>query len=182
MDAKKRSLEDLNRLDIEAYKTSKKTPIIVVLDDIRSALNVGSFFRTCDALAIEKLILCGITAQPPHKEIMKTAIGATSSVDWSYEEEIETYLKSINDEYTIISVEQTNQSISLDQVQKHIDFHQGQKFCLIFGNEVNGVCDNAIAQSRYCIEIPQFGTKHSFNVSVCGGIVLWDFWKQINQK
>lgn len=176
MKAKKLSLEELDRLELEDFKSSKKTPVVVILDDIRSALNVGSFFRTCDALAIEHLYLCGITAKPPHKEIFKTAIGATESVSWSYHETISEVLEKLAEDHLIASVEQTDNSVSLDHIE-NLNWDDSQNLCLIFGNEVNGVSEVAIDKSDYCIEIPQFGTKHSFNVAVCGGIVLWECWK-----
>lgn len=180
MDAKKLSLEELDRMDVESFKKIKKTPINIVLDDIRSALNVGSFFRTSDAFAIQHIYLCGITAKPPHKEILKTAIGATHSVDWSYHENIEEILEAIAVENTIFSIEQTDKSISLQDLNLKVQ-HEKKELCLIFGNEVHGVGEKAISLSDYCIEIPQFGTKHSLNVSVCGGVVIWEFWKLLNQ-
>jgi len=181
MDAKKLSLEELNRLDIESFKQSKKIPVNIILDDIRSALNVGSFFRTSDAFAINHIYLCGITAKPPHKEILKTAIGSTNSVNWSYHSNIAELLEEISKENTLISIEQTDQSIQLDAL-KVSEIHTKPFLGLIFGNEVYGVSEEAIKQSDHCLEIPQFGTKHSLNVSVCGGAVIWEVWKQINCK
>ena len=180
MKANKISLEDLNRLEIEEFKATPKTPLVVVLDDIRSALNVGSFFRTSDAFALKHLYLCGITAKPPHKEILKTAIGATSSVDWSYHESLDQILNDLSEDHTICSIEQTDQSIRLDEF-KSTKEHWKNNLCLIFGNEVHGVSDLAISKSDYCIEIPQFGTKHSLNVSVCGGITIWEMWKILQE-
>jgi tRNA G18 (ribose-2'-O)-methylase SpoU len=176
MKARKLSLEELDRLEVADFKTGKKTPVVVVLDDIRSALNVGSFFRTCDALAIDHLYLCGITAKPPHKEIFKTAIGATESVSWSYHESVTALIDNISTEHLIISVEQTDNSVSLDNIEE-LNWDESKKLCLIFGNEVKGVSTSSIVKSDHCLEIPQFGTKHSFNVAVCGGIVLWECWK-----
>ena len=178
MKANKLSLEELDRMDVEAFKLAEKTPIIVVLDDIRSALNVGSFFRTSDAFALQHIYLCGITAKPPHKEIMKTAIGAHNSVDWTYVEHVESILEELRVENTIISVEQTDQSISIADFRRS-KLRDSGALCLVFGNEVNGVSEAAIELSHHCVEIPQFGTKHSLNVSVCGGIVIWEFWKKL---
>jgi tRNA G18 (ribose-2'-O)-methylase SpoU len=171
METRKLSLEELGRLEIDQYKDIPKVPVIVILDNIRSALNVGSIFRTSDCLAIEKLILCGITAKPPHKEIFKTAIGATESVEWEYYEDINAAIDSLQNT-TVISIEQTTNSVSLNDINQ-IDLKQN--VALVMGNEVQGVSENAISKSDYCIEIPQYGTKHSFNVSVCAGIVLWEF-------
>ncbi len=179
MEAKKKSLEELERLDVEAFKNQEKTAINLVLDDIRSALNVGALFRTSDAFALKHIYLCGITAKPPHKEITKTAIGATHSMDWSYHENIEELLESLRESNTILAIEQTDKSIELQDF--HLEtMHQKQEICLIVGNEVHGVSEKAISLSDYCIEIPQFGTKHSLNVSVCGGITIWEFWKRLN--
>lgn len=173
MDARKLSLEELGRIEVDEYKKLKKTPIIVVLDNIRSALNVGSIFRTSDCVAIEKILLCGITARPPHKEIFKTAIGATESVEWEYFEDIKDALNSLKNT-TIISVEQTTESILLNNLHSH---PMKDSVALVLGNEVHGVSEESISVSDYCLEIPQYGTKHSFNVSVCAGIVLWEFTK-----
>ena len=163
---------ELHRPAIDEYKSLEKLPIICILDNVRSAMNVGSFFRTSDAFAIQKLILCGITATPPHKEITKTAIGATESVDWEHADDIEQTIRRLKtDGYIIISIEQTTASVPLNEFPIHSD----QKYALIFGNEVEGVSEKAILLSDYCIEIPQYGTKHSLNVSVCGGVVLWQF-------
>ncbi len=169
---KKLSMEELGRMNVEAFKQSEKLPIVVVLDNIRSMNNIGSVFRTCDAFRIEEIILCGITACPPHKDIEKTALGATESVKWSYSkntlEAIET-LKVKN--YIIYSVEQVEHSLSLEAASW--DGHQA--IALIFGNEVMGVDQEVVDKSDHCIEIPQFGTKHSLNISVSAGIVLWHF-------
>lgn len=165
----KLTLDQLNRVDIETFKKSDKKPVVAILDNVRSALNVGSIFRTADAFAIKELALCGISAQPPNREITKTAIGATESVDWLY---FESTLESINfyksEGYSIYAIEQTSDSISL------LDFKISDKpICLIFGNEVDGVDAALLPHCDGCIEIPQHGTKHSLNVSVCAGIVLW---------
>ena len=168
---------ELERISVENFKSSKKTPIIVVLDNVRSDLNVGSAFRTSDAFRIEKVYLCGITATPPNKEIRKSALGSTNSVDWEYIEKTEDiilYLKKNN--YLICSVEQVENSTLLHQ------FSQSEKpIVVVFGNEVSGVQQSVIDLSDHCIEIPQIGTKHSLNVSVSIGIVLWDLYNRIIQ-
>ena len=171
---RKLKLTELNRDRLEDYKAKPKLAVTVVLDNIRSALNVGSVFRTCDAYLIEKIVLCGITATPPHKEITKTAIGATSSVVWeqqSSEVECITNLKSVG--YTIIGIEQTDESISF----QNLNIKSEEKYALVFGNEVNGISDSLLDLIDVSLELPQFGTKHSLNVSVCAGIVIWEFWK-----
>lgn len=176
MDAKKLSLEELGRDSIEEFKAKKKVPITVVLENIRSGVNVGSFFRTADAFAIEKIVLTGITPTPPRKEILKTAIGSTSSVNWSYEQNLQEFLSHA--ECPIIAIEQTDQSMELQSIETSLPTLS--KGCvLIFGNEVEGVDEKTIEEADYCIEIPQFGTKHSLNVSVCAGVVLWEFVKKI---
>lgn len=167
---KKLSMDELNRLSPEEFKQAKKSPIVVVLDNIRSMHNVGSIFRTSDAFAIEKLYLCGITARPPHRDIEKAALGATESVDWEYAENTLELVKNLkNDGYKILSIEQAVNSISLEKFNKSAS----EKYAVVFGNEVDGVDQDVITNSDACIEIPQFGTKHSFNVSVTAGIVLW---------
>ena len=172
---RKLKLNELNRLSVDDYKKVKKNPIVVVLNNIRSLNNVGSFFRTCDAFAIEKIILTGITACPPHKEIRKTALGATDSVHWEYNENcVEVVKKHKKLGYKTFAIEQTIDSIKLNDSQ-----HNSAPSLLIFGNEVDGVEQEVIDNCDHSIEIPQFGTKHSFNVSVSGGIILWHF---INQR
>ncbi|UTW65126.1 RNA methyltransferase [bacterium SCSIO 12643] len=162
---------DLNRLDVDTYKTTEKHPIIVVLDSIRSLHNVGSVFRTADAFRIEKVILCGLTAQPPHKEIHKTALGATETVDWEYYEDIQTAVAQLKEEeYEIVAVEQAEETVKLQDLNKKSSL----KTAFIFGNEVFGVNQEIVSQADYVLEIPQFGTKHSFNISVSAGIVLWE--------
>jgi 23S rRNA (guanosine2251-2'-O)-methyltransferase len=169
---KKLKLEELNRSTIEEFKDIKKIPVVVVLDSIRSAMNVGSIFRTSDAFRIEKIIICGFTATPPHKEITKTAIGATESVDWMYIQNIVDAVQQLKaDAYTIIGIEQVSTSILLDDYP--ID--TTKKYALVLGNEVDGVSDDVILLLDDAIEIPQFGTKHSLNVSVCSGIVIYKF-------
>jgi 23S rRNA (guanosine2251-2'-O)-methyltransferase len=167
---------DLNRVGIEEFKEQEKLPVVVILDNVRSMNNVGSAFRTADGFAIEKIILCGITAQPPHREIEKTAIGATQSVEWvHYDETLEAVRELRADGYEIIAIEQADESIMLNTFQPD----QAKKYALIFGNEVNGVSDEVMAEIDKCIEIPQFGTKHSFNIVISAGIVLWDFYAKL---
>lgn len=171
---RKLKLEELGRISVEAFKASDKIPVAVVLDNIRSMHNIGSVFRTSDAFRIEKIYLCGITAKPPHKEIRKTALGATESVNWEYfEDTIELILKLKKENYRMIAVEQTESSKSLVDFELKFD----EKYAVIFGNEVDGVQQEVVNLSDNCIEIPQEGTKHSLNVSVCAGIVLWEFFK-----
>ena len=167
---RKLKLEELNRVSIADFKQQKKDPVIVLLDNVRSLHNVGSVFRTCDAMAVEKLYLCGITAKPPHREIQKTAIGATESVNWEYmEDAIGIINKHKKEGYTIISVEQTSNSKALGNYN-----WKNEKVLLIFGNEVDGVQQKIIDLSDFSLEIPQWGTKHSFNITVSAGIILWD--------
>ena len=167
---RKLKLEELNRVSIADFKQQKKDPVIVLLDNVRSLHNVGSLFRTCDAMAVEKLYLCGITAKPPHREIQKTAIGATESVNWEYmEDAIRVIHRYKKEGYTIITVEQTSNSIALGNYNL-----KNEKVLLVFGNEVDGVQQKIIDLSDFSLEIPQWGTKHSFNITVSAGIVLWD--------
>jgi len=169
-------MTDLNRVGIAEFKEQDKLPVVVVLDNVRSMNNVGSAFRTGDGFAIEKMILCGITAQPPHREIEKTAIGATQSVEWVHYDDTLTAIRDLrNDGYEIIAIEQAVESIMLNTFKPD----QTKKYALIFGNEVNGVSDEVMAEIDKCIEIPQFGTKHSFNIVISAGIVLWDFYAKL---
>lgn len=162
---------ELDRLSVEEYKEVAKTPITVVLDNIRSCNNIGSVFRTSDALLIEKVLLCGITATPPNKDIHKTALDAEKSVPWEYFEETEDAVVMLKDAgYHIYAVEQVENSISLPDFIPSKD----QKLALVFGNEVKGVQQSVVDICDGAIEIPQYGTKHSFNISVSAGIVLWD--------
>ncbi len=167
---------ELNRVDVEGFKSVKKIPLIVILDNIRSLNNVGSVFRTSDAFIVEKIYLCGITAQPPHKEIHKTALGSTDSVAWEYVEdtlELVEKLKNVN--VKIASIEQAENSTKL----QYFEIEPNQRYAVIFGNEVKGVQQEVVSISDYCIEIPQFGTKHSLNISVSVGVVLWDVFKKM---
>ena len=173
---KKLKLEELGRIDVETFKETTKTPLVVVLDNVRSMHNVGAIFRTADAFLLEKIVLCGITPQPPHREIHKAALGATESVDWIYEENISTALQNLKAEnFKIIGIEQTSNS------EKITDFpiNKDEKYALVLGNEVDGLSDEAFELYDTFLEIPQLGTKHSLNVSVCGGIVMWEFFKSL---
>jgi len=167
---------ELNRLNVDQFKASDKIPLIVILDNIRSLNNIGSVFRTSDAFLIKKIYLCGITARPPHKEIHKTALGATESVDWEYVENTEELIKALQEEkVTVLAIEQAEESTSLEEFMPV----SGESYAVILGNEVKGVSQNAVDLSDYCIEIPQFGTKHSLNISVSCGIVLWDIFSKM---
>lgn len=169
---------ELNRKTIEEFKYSSKIPIVVVLDNIRSLNNIGSVFRTSDALSVEKIALCGISGTPPNKEIHRTALGAEDSVEWEYfEKTVDAIIKLKENNYQVISLEQTVDSIDLMKYQPKKDL----KYALVFGNELRGVEQEVVNLSDECIEIPQFGTKHSFNIAVSAGIVLWDFFAKINK-
>lgn len=170
---------ELDRLSTEEYKKSDKTPLIVILDNIRSLNNIGSIFRTSDAFLIEKIYLCGITAKPPHKDIQKTALGATESVTWEYVEDVLEVIEKLKQEDIFVAaVEQAENQVALDEfpIQKE------KKYALIFGNEVKGVQQKAVSVSDAVIEIPQLGTKHSLNVAVSAGIVLWDLFVKIKKE
>lgn len=178
MENKKLSLQELNRISVTQFKEEEKTPIIVILDNIRSLNNIGSVFRTADAFLIEKIYLCGYTATPPHKDIRKTALGATESVDWEYKEDILWLIDELKrNKIKIYSIEQTENTIMLN------DFSiKNEKIAVIFGNEVEGVQQQVINVSDGVIEIPQIGTKHSLNISVSCGIVLWDLFNKIGKS
>ncbi|WP_372754551.1 RNA methyltransferase [Labilibaculum sp.] len=170
---------ELHRKSIDEFKESKKTPIIIVLDNVRSLNNIGSVFRTSDALLVEAVYLCGITATPPHRELHKTALGAEDSVCWEYFEQTEDAITKLKQKgFSIFSVEQAENSTSLDAFEMDSE----KKYALIFGNEVKGVQQKIVSQSEGCIEIPQFGTKHSFNISVSCGIVLWDLFSKLQKQ
>lgn len=172
---RKLKLWELDRVDEATFKSQSKFPITIVLDEIRSLSNIGSFFRTADAFNVEEIILVGITAQPPHREIHKTALGATETVKWSHVETIQEAIDRMKAKGSkICTIEQTEHTTFLQDVPQLPEAH----YTLIFGNEVDGVNQLAVDQSDYVIEIPQFGTKHSFNVSVCAGIVMWEFVKR----
>lgn len=167
---------ELGRLDIEGFKKVEKIPLVVVLDNIRSLNNIGSVFRTSDAFLIQKIYLCGITAQPPHKEIHKTALGATDSVDWEYVEDITELLPRLKKEgFTLASIEQAVDSVFLNE----FSIPKGRSLAVIFGNEVKGVQQKVVSSCDVCIEIPQFGTKHSLNIAVSCGVVLWDLFNKM---
>ncbi|MBS9766739.1 MAG: RNA methyltransferase [Flavobacteriaceae bacterium] len=167
---------ELDRIDVATFKKTKKTPLIVVLDNIRSLNNIGSVFRTSDAFLIEKIYLCGITATPPHKDIHKTALGATETVAWEYVEDTLALVEKLKTNGVFIaSIEQAENSTSLE----HFATKPNQKYAVVFGNEVKGVQQEVVSASDACIEIPQFGTKHSLNISVSAGIVLWDLFRKM---
>ena len=164
--------EELVRLTINEFKSANKMPVVVMLDNVRSMNNVGSAFRTGDAFLIEKIILTGITAQPPHREIHKTALGATETVDWAYFDTTTEAVAALKKEgYELVAIEQADESVSLLDFKPKFD----KKYCLIFGNEVMGVEEEIVKAADSCIEIPQHGTKHSLNISVSIGVVLWDW-------
>jgi len=171
---RKLKLWELERLDEQSFREVDKFPIVVVLDDIRSLNNIGAFFRTADAFRIEKIYLCGITACPPHKDIHRTALGATETVEWEYCADILQLSEKLKSRgYFLGVIEQAEQTIPLQEINKHFI----KKYALVFGNEVNGVKQEVIDIADGVIEIPQFGTKHSLNVSVCAGIVMWECCK-----
>jgi tRNA G18 (ribose-2'-O)-methylase SpoU len=167
---------ELDRLNVEAFKQSKKTPIIVVLDNVRSLNNIGSVFRTCDAFLIEKIYLCGITATPPHKDIHKTALGSTETVEWEYVKSILDLIQKLKSENVkVISIEQAVNATMLNNFQPE----SNTSYALVFGNEVKGVKQEVVSASDMVLEIPQFGTKHSLNISVSVGIVVWDVFSKL---
>lgn len=169
---RKLKLDELNRLSTTAFKDAEKVPVIVVLDNIRSAQNIGSVFRTCDAFLIEAIYLVGICATPPNRDIQKSALGATDTVSWKYFETTETCIADLmENKIEILAIEQSDKSIMLDNFQ----VEKEKKYALVLGNEVDGVSDYAMQHCTACIEIPQFGTKHSLNISVAAGIVIWEF-------
>ncbi|WP_438965954.1 RNA methyltransferase [Flavobacterium sp.] len=173
---KKLANEELNRISKEEFKDADKTPIIIILDDIRSLHNIGSVFRTCDAFLIEKIYLCGITAIPPNKEIHKTALGATETVSWEYAKDVLEVVEKLKaKKVAIYSIEQVENSIMLNDFRPETN----KKYALIFGNEVKGVQQEAINLSDGVIEIPQLGSKHSLNISVSAGIVIWDLFQKM---
>jgi len=167
---------ELGRINVSEFKHSEKVPLIVVLDNIRSLNNVGSVFRTSDAFLIKKIYLCGITATPPNKEIHKTALGATESVSWEYRESTVDLLQELQaNGVKVGAIEQAENSVSLQD----FNLERDTTYAIVFGNEVKGVQQEVVSMSDYCIEIPQFGTKHSLNIAVCCGVVLWDLFKKI---
>lgn len=169
--------KELERKSIAEFKEAEKTPIVIILDDIRSLHNIGSVFRTADSFLIEKIFLCGITATPPNKEIHKTALGATETVDWEYSKNVCDAIKKVKDDsYKVFAVEQVENATFL----QNFDVLKEVKYALVFGNEVYGVSQNAIESCDGSIEIPQTGTKHSLNISVSAGIVIWEFFRKLN--
>lgn len=171
-------MDELNRPTVEDFKEAEKTPLVFVLDDVRSALNVGSAFRTADAFGCEEVILCGFTAQPPHREIMKTALGSTESVAWRHFSETKAALEALHTEgYILVAVEQADASVFLNDIDLGENTHK--KYALIFGNEVEGVSEIAMAMADFVVEIPQFGTKHSLNIAVSVGIVAWELVRRL---
>jgi 23S rRNA (guanosine2251-2'-O)-methyltransferase len=178
MDNKKLSMDELGRMNPVEFEQSSKTPLILILDDVRSHLNVGSVFRSADAFRVEKIYLCGITGCPPHRDIQKTALGATETVKWEYRDNILELIEELKNEgVQIASVEQTEHAVKLQNMY----IQPSARYAVVFGNEVDGVKQQVINQSDFGIEIPQFGTKHSLNISVCAGIVMWEWVKKILQ-
>jgi tRNA G18 (ribose-2'-O)-methylase SpoU len=164
--------DELNRISVEEFKNTKKNPFVLLLDNVRSMHNVGSAFRTADAFIAEKIYLCGITGTPPHREITKTALGSTESVAWEYVNESSIVIEQLrNQGYTIVAVEQVEHSTLLPMFHVKKD----EKYCFIFGNEVFGVDEKLVATADICLEIPQYGTKHSLNIAVSIGIIVWDY-------
>jgi 23S rRNA (guanosine2251-2'-O)-methyltransferase len=173
---KKLKLDELGRISVDEFKEAEKMPICILLDNVRSLHNVGSAFRTADAFRIEKIYLTGITGTPPHREIQKTALGATESVAWEYVEKPAQAVENLKAQgYTIVIIEQTTESKPLQTFHPDKDY----KYCLVFGNEVDGVSEEVIEQADIALEIPQTGTKHSLNISVCLGIVAWEFFRKL---
>jgi 23S rRNA (guanosine2251-2'-O)-methyltransferase len=171
--------EELDRLSVEAFKRVEKIPLVVVLDNVRSLNNIGSVFRTADAFRLEGLYLCGITATPPHRDIHKTALGATESVRWEYYKETARAIEDLKGEgYGIFSVEQAEGAVLLDQ----LTLSDCQKYAVVFGHEIRGVDQKVVDMSDQCIEIPQYGTKHSLNIAVAAGIVIWELFHALTKK
>ncbi len=168
--------EELNRLNVEEYRKAVKTPLIIVLDNVRSLNNIGSVFRTADAFRVAKIYLCGITATPPHKDIHKTALGATEAVDWEYKKNTLETVKELQQQgIKVIALEQADQATLLQEFQPL----SGTTYALVFGNEVKGVSQEVVQACNGVVEIPQFGTKHSLNIAVSTGVVVWDFWNKL---
>lgn len=176
MEHRKLKITELNRISAEEFKKADKLPLVVILDNVRSLHNIGSVFRTSDAFRVECIYLCGITATPHHPEMHKTALGAEFTVDWKYVNNAVEAVDNLRQEgYVVFSIEQAENSIMLENIQ----LEQGKRYAVVLGNEVKGVQQEVIDHSDGCIEIPQYGTKHSLNVSVTAGIVIWDLFKQL---
>ncbi len=172
-------MDALGRLSVDDFRKAQKLPLVLVLDNVRSGLNVGSIFRTADAFPVEKILLCGITAQPPHREILKTALGSTDSVAWEYYAETEAAVQGLKEQgYRVFAVEQTSVRIWLH------DFSPvpAERYAFVLGNEVEGVAEEVLALCDAAVEIPQFGTKHSLNVAVAAGIVIWEIARKIHER
>ncbi len=176
---RKLKTNELDRISVDEFKNQSKTPLIIILDNIRSLNNIGSVFRTSDAFLIKKIYLCGITAVPPHKDIHKTALGATESVDWEYVDDALLLIKKLKEQNIVtISVEQADNSVKLNDFR----INPNTTYAVVFGNEVKGVQQSIVCETDYCVEIPQFGTKHSLNISVSCGIVLWDLFLKLKKQ
>jgi tRNA G18 (ribose-2'-O)-methylase SpoU len=179
MKAQKLKITEMDRLTLDKFKSAKKTALVVVLDNVRSLHNVGSVFRTSDAFLIEAVYLCGITSTPPNVEIHKTALGAEDAVEWKYFEDTHDAVRQLKaDNHTVFAVEQAKGSVDLSA----LELDRNAKYALVLGHEVKGVQQSVIDLCDKCLEIPQFGTKHSLNVSVTGGIVIWEFFKKLTAK
>lgn len=173
---RKLATQEIGRLTVEEFKEKAKLPLVLVLDNVRSHHNVGAVFRTCDAFASERIILCGITGCPPHRDIQKTALGATETVAWSYEESTFEAVKALKQAgYKIVALEIAEGSVQVDKFETE----ENAKYALVLGNEVDGVDDEVMSLCDYCLEIPQYGTKHSLNVSVSGGIAIWEMSRKM---
>ena len=173
---KKKTILELDRMSAEQFHAAPKLPLTVVLDNVRSLNNIGSIFRTCDAFAVERLVLCGISQPPPSPEIHKTALGAEDSVEWSHEPDVLVLVRRLKSEgVTVCAVEQVHHSVMLD----HFHAEPSRRYAIVLGNEVKGVAQSVVDEADVCIEIPQHGTKHSLNISISAGIVIWDFFKQL---
>ncbi|WP_372973368.1 RNA methyltransferase [Muriicola sp.] len=170
--------KELDRLDVKAFKEADKTPIVLVLDNIRSLHNIGSVFRTADAFLVKKIYLCGITATPPHKDIRKTALGATESVSWEYRKDCLALVRELRESHHCLAVEQAEGALPLNEFKPSID----KPYALVFGNEVKGVSQDVVNACHSVLEIPQEGTKHSLNIAVSAGVVVWDFWCKLREK
>lgn len=174
---RKLNVEELNRLSVEEFQSAEKIPLVVVLDNVRSRNNIGSVFRTSDAFRVEEIMLCGITSVPPNAEIHKTALGAEDSVKWRYFEETISAVQQLKETgFIVFAIEQAENSLSLESVQ----LDKSKRYAVVLGHEVHGVQQAVVDACDHCIEIPQFGTKHSLNVSVTAGIVIWDFFKALS--